>query len=154
MALSLDNLIYLFMNVGSKLINPFLIKYLNTSCGTVLGQSYLFMNVGSKLFFKMHLFLQISTDHFHIRHESSLGVPHSACARRGDMALSSDLATINKMVLYIVTQQISLWIRLCGYVGEVRGSDATVSVRARIHKHTLVHIMKLLHLCRSIENTV
>ena len=32
----------------------------------------LFMNVVSKLFFKMHLFLQISTDPFDITHESSL----------------------------------------------------------------------------------
>ena len=54
------------------------------------------------------------------------------------MALFGDLATINKMVLYIVTQQISLWIRLSGYVCEIRGSDVTITVRARIHKHTLV----------------
>ena len=53
------------------------------------------------------------------------------------MALFGDLATNNKMVLYIVTQQISLWIRLCGYVCEMRGSDVTVTVRARINKHTL-----------------
>ena len=54
---------------------------------------------------------------------------------RGDMALFGDLAIINKMVLYIVTQQISLWIRLCRYVCEMHGSDVTITVRARIHKH-------------------
>ena len=54
------------------------------------------------------------------------------------MALFGDLATINKMVLYIVTQQISLWIRLCVYVCEGHGSDVTITVRARIHKPTLV----------------
>ena len=54
------------------------------------------------------------------------------------MALFGDLATINKMVLYIVTQHISLWIRLCGFVCEMHGSDVTITVRARIRKHTLV----------------
>ena len=53
------------------------------------------------------------------------------------MALFGDWATINKMVLYIVTQQISLWIRLYGYLCEMHGSDA-ITVRERIHKHTLV----------------
>ena len=54
------------------------------------------------------------------------------------MAIFGDLATINKMVLYIGTQQISLWIRLCIYLCETHGSDVTVYVRARIRKHTLV----------------
>ena len=67
-------------------------------------------------------------------------VLHLACARRGDMALFGDLATINKMVLYIVTQQISLWMRLCVYVCEMHGSDVTITVRARIYKLTLVSV--------------
>ena len=62
-----------------------------------------------------------------------------ACARRGDMALFGDLATINKMLLYIVTQHISLLISLCGCVSEMKVSDVTVTVRARIHKHIQVN---------------
>ena len=66
------------------------------------------MNTVSKLFFKMDLLLQISTDPLHITKESFKRVPHLACARLGDLAIFGDLATINKMVLYIVTHQISV----------------------------------------------
>ena len=57
------------------------------------------------------------------------------------MAIFGDVATINKKVLYIVTQQISLWIRLCGCVCEEHDSDVTKTERVRIHKPTLVCVM-------------
>ena len=81
-SLSLDNLVYLFV------------------C--------LFIKAVSKRFFKMHLLLQICTDPYDIRHESSLRGPAFCLCSAWRYGAFGDLATINKMVLYIVTQQISL----------------------------------------------
>ena len=41
-------------------------------------------------------------DSFEITHESSLGGPHSACARLGDMAIFGDLGTMKIFVKKIV----------------------------------------------------
>ena len=54
-----------------------------------------------------------------------------ACARRGDMALFGDLATIDKMVL--VYEYVC--VAIC-----VRCMAVTFTVRARIHKLTLVGV--------------
>ena len=91
------------------------------------------MNAVSKLSFKMLLLLQILTDCFDYSQESCLG-----CSAFGLCSAwqNGAFATINKMFLYIVTQEISLGIRLCGYLSEVQGSDVIITVRAQIQKHT------------------
>ena len=65
------------------------------------------MNAVSKLFFKMHLFLQIWTDLFHINYESSLeGPAFGVCFawRFGEFWRFGDLFYFRqKMVIYIVT---------------------------------------------------
>ena len=86
--------------------------------------------------------LQFLTDYFHIRQELSQG--GSAFGlwsvwRYGDIWRFGDHKHFSiKMVLYIVTQQIRLWIPCCVHLSESQGTKGTFSqsaLRVRIHKH-------------------